>query len=60
MVDKLPPHDIDAEEATLGSLVLDGTAIRKICNQLSEADFTLSATVGFTRPVYHSTTGAKQ
>ena len=30
MVDRLPPHDIDAEEAALGSLLIDGTAIIKI------------------------------
>jgi len=29
-VDKVPPHDIDAEEATLGSLLIDGLAIIKI------------------------------
>ena len=25
--EKLPPHDIDAEEAVIGSLLIDGTAI---------------------------------
>ena len=30
MAEKLPPHDIDAEEAVIGSLLIDGTAIRQI------------------------------
>jgi replicative DNA helicase len=32
--EKLPPHDIDAEEAVLGSLLIDGTAIYKIDGSL--------------------------
>jgi replicative DNA helicase len=39
MVDRLPPHDIDAEEATLGSLLIDGQAINKIEYLLQPADF---------------------
>ena len=39
MVDKLPPHDIDAEEATLGSLLIDGQAINKIEYLLEPGDF---------------------
>lgn len=39
MVDKLPPHDIDAEEATLGSLLIDGVAINKIESLVQPADF---------------------
>lgn len=27
---KLPPHSIEAEEATIGSLLIDGTAINSI------------------------------
>ena len=27
---RLPPHDTDAEEAVIGSLLIDGTAIFKI------------------------------
>jgi len=38
MVDKLPPHDIDAEEAALGSLLIDGTAIVKIEPIVQPAD----------------------
>jgi len=37
--DKLPPHDIDAEEAAIGSLLIDGTAIYKIAPFLDQADF---------------------
>jgi replicative DNA helicase len=37
--DKLPPHDIDAEEAVIGSLLIDGTAIYKIAPFLDQADF---------------------
>jgi len=36
---KLPPHDIDAEEAVIGSLLIDGTAIHKVALFLQQADF---------------------
>jgi replicative DNA helicase len=35
----LPPHDLDAEEAIIGSLLIDGTAIYKIATLLSKSDF---------------------
>lgn len=38
-MDKLPPHDIDAEEAVIGSLLLDGASIYKITNLLPEPDY---------------------
>jgi len=37
--EKLPPHDIDAEEAVNGSLLIDGTAIYKIATFLNQQDF---------------------
>jgi len=37
--EKLPPHDIDAEEAVIGSLLIDGTAIYKIASLLQPPDF---------------------
>jgi len=37
--EKLPPHDIDAEEAVIGSLLIDGAAIYKIAAVLQSADF---------------------
>lgn len=37
--DKLPPHDIDAEEAVIGSLLIDGAAIYKIATLLQASDF---------------------
>ena len=37
--EKLPPHDIDAEEAVIGSLLIDGTEIYKITTFLQEQDF---------------------
>ena len=37
--EKLPPHDIDAEEAVLGSLLIDGTAIYKLTTLLQPPDF---------------------
>ena len=37
--EKLPPHDIDAEEAVNGSLLIDGTAIYKIAAFLNQPDF---------------------
>jgi replicative DNA helicase len=36
---KLPPHDTDAEEAVIGSLLIDGTAIFQIADFLQVADF---------------------
>ncbi|MBA7653303.1 Replicative DNA helicase [subsurface metagenome] len=35
--EKSPPHDIDAEEAVIGSLLIDGTAIYKIATLLDES-----------------------
>ncbi len=37
--EKLPPHDTDAEEAVIGSLLIDGTAIYKIATFLQSPDF---------------------
>ncbi len=37
--EKLPPHDIDAEEAVIGSLLIDGTSLYKITANLQPADF---------------------
>ena len=37
--EKLPPYDIDAEEAVIGSLLIDGTAIYKITTFLQHSDF---------------------
>ena len=37
--EKLPPHDIDAEEAVIGSLLIDGAAIYKIATFLQQSDF---------------------
>jgi replicative DNA helicase len=37
--DKLPPHDIDAEEAVIGSLLIDGSAIYKVTSLLQPSDF---------------------
>ena len=36
---KLPPNDTDAEEAVIGSLLIDGTAIFQIADFLQAADF---------------------
>jgi len=37
--EKLPPHDLDAEEAVIGSLLIDGTAIYKIATFLGKEHF---------------------
>jgi replicative DNA helicase len=37
--EKLPPHNIEAEEAVIGSLLIDGTAIYKIASFLEPAHF---------------------
>ncbi len=39
MNEKLPPHDIDAEEAVNGSLLIDGESIYKVDSFLQPADF---------------------
>ena len=36
---KLPPHDIDAEEAVIGSLIIDGDTIKLVVDTLKPADF---------------------
>jgi len=36
---KLPPHDTDAEEAVIGSLLIDGHAIYQIADLLQAVDF---------------------
>jgi replicative DNA helicase len=37
--EKLPPHDLDAEEAVIGSLLIDGTTVYKIATFLQPPDF---------------------
>ena len=37
--EKLPPHDADAEEAIIGSLLIDGEVINRIAPLVSENDF---------------------
>ncbi len=37
--DKLPPHDADAEEAVVGSLLIDGESINKISPLVKAEDF---------------------
>ena len=39
MAERLPPHDIAAEEAVIGSLLIDGTAIYKVDSFLQQSDF---------------------
>ena len=38
-VERLPPHDIAAEEAVIGSLLIDGTAIYQIATLLQPSNF---------------------
>ena len=37
--EKLPPHDVDAEEGVIGSLLIDGASIYKIADFLQPSDF---------------------
>jgi replicative DNA helicase len=37
--EQLPPHDIDAEEAVIGSLLIDGESINRIATLVSPGDF---------------------
>lgn len=39
MIEKLPPHDIDAEDAVIGSLLIDGETIHKVENTIKPSDF---------------------
>ncbi len=36
---KLPPHDIDAEESTIGSVLIDKSVFKAVSNIVSHADF---------------------
>ena len=38
-VDKLPPHDINAEESVIGSVLIDGDSIHKVLPVLRPTDF---------------------
>ena len=37
--DRLPPHDLNAEESVLGSILIDGMTITQIAGYLSAGDF---------------------
>lgn len=37
--ERLPPHDVDAEEAVIGSILIDGEAITKVTSFLKPGDF---------------------
>ena len=37
--EKLPPHDIEAEEAVLGSILIDGDSFLRVTQQLKSDDF---------------------
>ena len=37
--EKLPPHDPDAEEAVVGSLLIDGETINRIATVVKSEDF---------------------
>ncbi|MCG8402021.1 MAG: replicative DNA helicase [Firmicutes bacterium] len=39
MWDKVPPHNIDAEQSVLGALLLDNTAISKVVRHIHPEDF---------------------
>ena len=39
MLDRIPPHDEEAEEAVLGSLIIDGEAIARVSAIVQAADF---------------------
>ncbi|HEY83342.1 MAG TPA: replicative DNA helicase [Dehalococcoidia bacterium] len=39
--EKLPPHDVDAEGAVIGSLLIDGSAVYKVAPLLQPSDFYL-------------------
>jgi len=43
MWDKVPPHNIDAEQSVLGALLLDNSAISKVVRFLSPEDFYLES-----------------
>ena len=38
-VDRLPPHDIDAEESVIGSILIDGNSLHSVTSYLRAEDF---------------------
>lgn len=38
-VDRLPPHDIDAEESVIGSILIDGDSLSRVASFLRPQDF---------------------
>ena len=51
VAEKLPPHDIEAEEAVIGSLLIDSDAIFKIATFLSPGTSTARRINGLMGPV---------
>jgi len=43
MEEKIPPHDLDAEQSLLGSMMISKDATASVAGQLSEAHFNRSA-----------------
>ena len=37
--EKLPPHDVEAEEAVIGSLLIDGESINRVASVVKPDDF---------------------
>ena len=37
--DRLPPHDAQAEESVIGSVLIDGDSLHKISSQIRPTDF---------------------
>ncbi|MCO5178402.1 MAG: replicative DNA helicase, partial [Thermomicrobiales bacterium] len=42
-IDRLPPHNIDAEQSVLGSLLIDRDAVIRIASYVKPTDFYRSA-----------------
>jgi len=57
---KLPPHNLEAEEAVNGSLLIDGRAIYQVVLLLKPEDFLMKLTELSTRHVFRFIAGAKQ
>ncbi len=52
-VDKIPPHNLDAEKSTLGSMLLDRDAIAKVVEILKPGDFYKQAHAMILEVIHH-------
>ena len=57
--ERLPPHDTQAEESVIGSILIDGDALSRITQFLRPTTSTAKRTAGASKRSSRSTTAAK-